>query len=332
MKYLLVEAIKEEKKRGVLTEYEINSQYNLSINQQRSLSGGMTSGVNIGSFVFQSSMRNICKKAGNSSSSSSSSSTSSVLSTSSLMSNPNTKTGSKSTQQVSTIVATNELDLRVDYVDSSATRLTSSPSISSTSSSSSSSSSSSPPIVSNNNSNRCSIHEMLAIKSTTTTNSNMSQTLPHQHQVQQQQQQQQQQKLNQLTYLRFDRTRKTSSTELQSVSKTSTQLADNDQPDNNKLVWRLHQSNTELKKTPMYHYPQQSHHHHLQTQQQQQYDANYANSNSNSNHNSHHYSPMTSTCGLNSNNITSNTHLNANYQESNKRFNSTFNERASNMM
>lgn len=28
MKYLLVEAIKEEKKRGILTEYEINTQYN----------------------------------------------------------------------------------------------------------------------------------------------------------------------------------------------------------------------------------------------------------------------------------------------------------------
>jgi hypothetical protein len=162
----------------------------------------------------------------------------------------------------------------------------------------------------------------------------MNQAHHNHHQMQQQQQQ----NLNQLTYLRFDRSRKTSSTEVQSVTKASMQLVDNEQQsDSNKLGWRLHQSNNELKKTPTHskqmhnphhHLSHQSHHHHhhqLQTQQAQ-YDANYAN-------NSHHYSPMT--CGLNSNNaamMTTSNHLNANYIEPSKRLTSTFNERASNMM
>lgn len=92
MKYLLVEAIKEEKKRGILTEYEINSQYNnfnynLSAHHQRlSCTAGLGS-------MFQSSVRNMGKKLDSCStpsssmstvSSSSSTSSSSSVSSSSL--------------------------------------------------------------------------------------------------------------------------------------------------------------------------------------------------------------------------------------------------------
>lgn len=99
MKYLLVEAIKEEKKRGILTEYEINTQYNTNNfnihnnnanhnnNHQRSsctnstgsagsagssgssFTNNSTHNNHFNSFMFQSSMRNAMpKKTGGSSS------------------------------------------------------------------------------------------------------------------------------------------------------------------------------------------------------------------------------------------------------------------------
>lgn len=99
MKYLLVEAIKEEKKRGVLSEYEINTQLNqLSTNgsnsngNKRESCNSSTGLGSIGSLIFQSSVKNMNKKYSDNlstqsttaSSSASTVSTSSSVSTSSL--------------------------------------------------------------------------------------------------------------------------------------------------------------------------------------------------------------------------------------------------------
>lgn len=106
MKYLLVEAIKDEKRRGVLSEYEINSQMNaLSANttgsdSKRESCNSSTGIGSIGSFIFQSSVKKMNKKyqsenmsaqSTTASSSASTVSTSSSVSTSSLSQAQNPK-------------------------------------------------------------------------------------------------------------------------------------------------------------------------------------------------------------------------------------------------
>jgi Leucine-rich repeat (LRR) protein len=90
MKYLLVESIKEEKRRGILNEYEVNnSNSNFIIqpqNQQQRVSsscnvGGGSGGANFG-FMFQNSVKNLCKNITNTTNSTSSSSSKSSSSTS----------------------------------------------------------------------------------------------------------------------------------------------------------------------------------------------------------------------------------------------------------
>ena len=97
MKYLLVEAIKEEKKRGVLSEYETSSQFNanepVNENNRRESCNSSNGLASIGSLLFQSSVKSMNKKysdtmsiqsASPSSSSASTVSSSSSVSTSSL--------------------------------------------------------------------------------------------------------------------------------------------------------------------------------------------------------------------------------------------------------
>jgi hypothetical protein len=95
MKYLLVESVKEEKKRGILNEYEINSQfnsvsYNLSNHHQRLSCSSNGNGNLIQSntnsafgYMFQNSVKKMCKNLNNNPQHSSSGSSSKASSTSS---------------------------------------------------------------------------------------------------------------------------------------------------------------------------------------------------------------------------------------------------------
>ena len=85
MKYLLVETIKEEKRRGVLTEYEINSQLvGMGGSSQRGSCNSCSGFPTFGSMIFQSSVRNMCKNFSDTQSNSSSASSTSSASCSSL--------------------------------------------------------------------------------------------------------------------------------------------------------------------------------------------------------------------------------------------------------
>lgn len=191
MKYLLVEAIKEEKKRGVLTEYEINTQYNSNtLNHQNSNSNGH-SVIGFSSYMFQSSVRNMCKKFGSISSSCSSSSSSNSSSISSVCSLQQQTTNQTKPAQIpinsspsssSNTTPTNYMinTEQIDFADA----IPSSSSPSSSSSSSSYASSSSPPmnkvsikthkLPDASNSKLVSIHELIKspLKSAQYTNPN----------------------------------------------------------------------------------------------------------------------------------------------------------------
>lgn len=102
MKYLLVEAIKEDKKRGILTEYETNTHFaSNETNNQRSSCNSSNGMGSIGSFLFQNSVRNMCKKYSDTSSTTSSteSTSSSVSSTSNSALNHN-KNNNNNKQQL----------------------------------------------------------------------------------------------------------------------------------------------------------------------------------------------------------------------------------------
>lgn len=170
MKYLLVEAIKEEKKRGILSEYEINSQFSSTTNNQRSSCNSSNGVGSIGSFLFQNSVRNMSKKYSDSSSTTSSteSTTSSVSSASQLSlkhKQSNLQTSNLVSQSINSLSSQSSnssnskqnlfLNENVDFIDPSP--LTSSPT---------SSSSSSPPIQQlSKNVKSGSIHELLSLKS-----------------------------------------------------------------------------------------------------------------------------------------------------------------------
>lgn len=193
MKYLLVESIKEEKKRGILNEYEINSSSSssnlsyLNSHQRLSCSNSIQSSTmnhqsaTTFGYMFQNSVKNMCKNLPPASSSSGSSSKTSSTSSSS--------TSLTYQQQAPTIKppapqqhSPNYSDTKVDYgiIDSQANGNQSSPSSSPSSSSSHSSNASllnyKPPnnviqthkIQEAPNSKLVSIHELITTSSTTT--------------------------------------------------------------------------------------------------------------------------------------------------------------------
>ncbi len=107
MKYLLVEAIKEDKKRGILTEYETNTHFaSNETNNQRSSCNSSNGMGSIGSFLFQNSVRNMCKKYSDTSSTTSSteSTSSSVSSTSNSALNHNKNSNKQQSHQSNSLL------------------------------------------------------------------------------------------------------------------------------------------------------------------------------------------------------------------------------------
>ena len=113
MKYLLVEAIKEDKKRGILTEYETNTHFaSNETNNQRSSCNSSNGMGSIGSFLFQNSVRNMCKKYSDTSSTTSSTeSTSSSVSSTSNSALNHTKNNNKQQLHQSNSLLPNKQEL-----------------------------------------------------------------------------------------------------------------------------------------------------------------------------------------------------------------------------